>query len=64
VSLLIGCILIYHYELEWWWYVLSVVMYCAEWETHRRNAEALRQDIIRVEDSVHRLHKPPIPHDD
>jgi len=27
MSLFIACVLIYHFEMEWWWYGVAVVIY-------------------------------------
>ncbi len=27
MSLFIACVLIYHFDMEWWWYAVAVVIY-------------------------------------
>lgn len=62
MSLLAGCILIYHYGMPWWWYAIAVAWYCLEWQTHLDYYNGLRRQIQELQGDVESL-KPPIDHD-
>jgi hypothetical protein len=62
MSLLIGCILIYHYDLGWWWYAVAAGWYWVEWQRHWDYYSDLQKRLHELRGEIESL-KPPIDHD-
>jgi hypothetical protein len=52
MSLLVGLILVYHYDLQWGWYIACGFAYWAEWDMHRRYALVIEHRIAELENAL------------
>lgn len=50
MGLLIACILIYHYGMAWWWYLIAIVFLGAEEAAHKTRFTDLFGISRRIED--------------
>lgn len=48
MSFLVGCILIHHFGLPWWWYAIAGAWYAAEWQVLREHRDELSRRINNV----------------
>jgi hypothetical protein len=48
MSLLIACMLIYHYQLEWWWYLYAGLIYYGEAQYVKSNFDHFRKLLLRL----------------
>jgi hypothetical protein len=58
MTFLIGCILIYHYDLEWGWYVAAAVAYGCEWQKHHEYHTHLYRRVCELESRLTSHFKP------
>lgn len=52
MSFLIGCMLIYHFDMGWNWYITAFVAYCCEWHQHYKYHRDLLYRIDRAEERL------------
>ncbi len=62
MSLLVGIILILHFDLAWWWYAVAVGWYWVEWQWHWERYNDLRKQPQKTRGETETLN-PPIDHD-